>query len=344
MEKEKISLINTSPWAWTLDRVIRALKINIWGRVMHNLIWGETELSKFFQDFLHGINIKPVIDKESEKLLDFFRTQKSWIIIQNHQFRHFWDYIILLSQLTEQQLQNTTFFAGKATVEMFRRTFWNKYNFQIASFDNFSDAREWYEAMQWAVEKVNSGNWFIFIIPGGSESEDSKIHEAFLWMFTRMVNQTNKDTLVLSAKNEYPESLTYWDMYRRAWNGRMRADGFPEEHQEKALEPKLQVQISTVWYYNDENPRDKYENIFQREEILVERNEDERWIIPEIANELIWKIVRVRISSWIKIWKLEWFSKYWVRIMQLWSHGTVTGVPTKNNETWELMLWITDLS
>ena len=137
---------------------------------------------------------------------------------------------------------------------MFKREFWNKYNFVEASFDSISEAKIWLQELERAIEKVEKWEWYIFIIPWWAESEDSEIHKWFKGLFHRMVKELAPETPLLASKIWYPKNISYPNIYKRAflWN-------------QSELTATIQSKLINTWEFKWDDwgdMRETYESLF----------------------------------------------------------------------------------
>ncbi len=200
---------------FNLSKYIESQKVNLGGPLLHKLVWWE-KLSDFFSDFKDTLNIKPKIDKESfENINNFVENNNSWIIIWNHPNNNFMDVIPILAELPEEILRKTTFFSVKHTAPMFQNEFWENYDFQAATYDNISEAREWLKILKEKIEEVKNWKRFIFIIPWWVEEEGD--YRKFKWIFSRIIEDLDNDKKILANFIDYDEKISYLDIYKRVF-------------------------------------------------------------------------------------------------------------------------------
>lgn len=255
---EKLTSTNISPEDTAMSNLIRWAKIHVWGRVLHTLIWWGKSLSDTFQWFLKTTNISVNIDEWSSQAIDEFCQNDSWVMILNHPNSNFADYIPFLAQIPEEILAKSTFFAWKHTVPMFKREFWDAYDFIEASFDSVSEAKTWLKKLEWAIEKVEKWDWYIFIIPWWAESEGSEIHEWFKALFKKIIQRLPQSTALLAGKITYLNIVEYSEVYKRVLKWKVWINQEP-------ITATLQAKNVTTWDFNQDGwkeMRENYEGLF----------------------------------------------------------------------------------
>ncbi len=156
---------NIERWKQELPHNLKSGIYSVAWKVFHVLFsWGDTSLENTSKKYLQKAHINLVISEESLNAIGQFKQWWRGIIMSSHPTWYFSDYLPLFATLGDQILKKAIFYTGAYNLSMNKREF-PEYTFRAATLIVKEDAMNLKQQLAIDIEKINSDDGYIFIIP-----------------------------------------------------------------------------------------------------------------------------------------------------------------------------------